>query len=114
VTAYGDNAEQIVALNGKVTQAIWRTQRLDADSPEARQAFAVVSGIEEELASLLPYDCVEGVVARIGAVTASIDADDLPRAKSLIERYLVGAPEDVAEELAQLAKEVSALTTRTG
>ena len=102
---HGENAERIRALNGQVTTAIIYAEHLTPESPEAIRAFADVSRIEEALASLLPYDCAEGIAARTGAITAAIDAQDFTRAKLLIERYRSGAPEDVMAALDSLDEE---------
>jgi len=105
---YGEHAKRILALNSQVTVAIIHAEHLDPDSPETNKAFAEVSRIEEELASLLPTDCVEGALARLGAVTAAMDADDWPRASMLIGRFRVGAAANLANELERLEEEVCA------
>ena len=92
-------------LNARVSAAIFRAERVDPDSPEAILAYREVSLLEEQIASRIPADEVQGAVARVGAVTAALDADDWPRAARLAESFIRGAPDDLAEELHALVRE---------
>jgi hypothetical protein len=78
-------------LNLSVTSAILRAEALPAGSWEAERAFRDVADLEEEIAAIAGAHTVEGEVARLGAVTASMSAGDLVRAVQLAERYLPDA-----------------------
>jgi hypothetical protein len=92
-------------LNERVTEAIFRAETAAPDSSEADYLYREVSELEERISELAPADTVEGVVARVGAVTAALDAHDWVRASRLAEAYLVGAPTDLVEELKRLLAE---------
>jgi len=55
---------------------------------DRREAQREVSRLEEEIAAILPSDDDEGEIARRGAVSAALDADDCTRAIQMAERYL--------------------------
>jgi len=75
-------------LYGKVSLAIFEAERLpDQRSREARDAFAEVSSLEEQIAGRLPVDDFEGMIARRGAVRAAVAAGEMERARRLTERY---------------------------
>jgi len=93
-------------LNRQVTVAIFRAELAAAGTPEEETALLYVSDLEERLAQLLPANELQGAVARVGAVTAAIDAGDWLRAKRLIEMYRINAPADLAEDLQELAMEL--------
>jgi hypothetical protein len=78
-------------LNRSVTSAILRAEALPPSSWEAERAFRDVAELEEEIAAIVGAHTVEGEVARLGAVTASMSAGDLVRAVQLAERYLADA-----------------------
>jgi len=78
-------------LNRSVTSSILRAEALPPGSWEAERAFREVAELEEELAAIVGAHTVQGEVARLGAVTASISSGDLVRAVQLAERYLVDA-----------------------
>ncbi len=92
-------------LNERVTEAIFRAERAATDSVEADFLYREVSELEEQLAEITGPDTAEGVVARVGAVTAALDARDWVRASRLAEAFLAGAPADLAEELKRLLDE---------
>jgi len=81
-------------LNRSVTGAILRAEALPPGSWEAERAFRDVADLEEEIAAVAGAHMVEGEVARLGAVTASMSAGDLVRAVQLAERYLDDALSD--------------------
>jgi hypothetical protein len=93
-------------LNARVTDAILRAERAAPDSDEAAFLYRQVSELEEQISEITTPETVEGGVARVGAVTAALDADDWVRASRLAEAYLVGAPADLEEELRDLLAEV--------
>ncbi len=99
--------------NRRVTNAIVRAESLPAGSREAWEAFREVSALEESIALLLPPDDLEGEIARLGAVTAALNAGEPLRALQLAARFLAEdlAPE-VAEKLRQLVKEADAELVR--
>ncbi len=74
-------------LNQRVTAAIFRAEGLERD---AHAAFAEVSRLEEEIAAICPAGTLEGDVARRGAVTAALSANDPQRAVNLAREYLAG------------------------
>ena len=96
-------------LNRRVTNAIIRAEGLPAGSQEAWAAFHDVSALEESIAMLAPPDDLEGEIARLGAVTAALNAGEPLRALQLAERFLAEslAPE-IAEKLRQFVKEADA------
>ncbi len=74
-------------LNQKVTAAILRAEHLP-EGAERERAFAIVSSIEEELATLTWASSPQGQAARLGAVLAARSARDPLRAQELAARYL--------------------------
>jgi hypothetical protein len=92
-------------LNACVTDAILRAERAATDSDEAAFLYRQGSELEEQISDITTPKTVEGGVARVGAVTAALDADDWVRASRLAEAYLVGAPADLEEELRDLLAE---------
>ena len=76
------------ALRSLVSSAIWRAEQLeDLGLETAPLAWTEVSRLEEALAKLMPAKEPEGRIARRGAVRAALKANDLPRARDLVERY---------------------------
>ena len=96
-------------MNQRVTNAIIRAEGLPAGSQEAWAAVHDVSALEESIAMLAPPDDLEGEIARLGAVTAALNAGEPLRALQLAERFLAEslAPE-IAEKLRQFVKEADA------
>ena len=69
--------------------------------------------LEQELAAIVGAQTVQGEVARLGAVAASLSAGDLLRAVQLAERYLADAlSERSRAKLEQLHAEAEAEITR--
>jgi hypothetical protein len=77
-------------LYGLVSFAIHRAERATAagDAGLAAATFLDASYLEEEIAERLPADGVEGAVARRGAVSAALNAQQYSRALEVAERYL--------------------------
>ena len=75
-------------LNRSVMRAILHAEALPPGSWEAERAFRDVADLEEGIAAVVGAHTVEGEVARLGAVTASMSAADLVRAVQMAERYL--------------------------
>lgn len=98
--------DQLIELNRQVTGAIEFVDRLtDKTSPGARQVYAKISRIEDEIAQLVPASEVEGAIARRGAVRAAMDAGDERRAIGLAVTYARdGASETLIRELQELLK----------
>lgn len=100
-------------LNRSVTSAILRAETLPPGSWEAERAFLDVAELEQELAAKAGAHTVQGEVARLGAVTASMSAGDLVRAVQLAERYLADALSDGSRaKLQQLHHEAEAAIAR--
>ncbi len=100
-------------LNRSVTSAILRAEALPPGSWEAERAFRDVADLEEEIAAIAGANTVEGEVARLGAVTASMSAGDLVRAVQMAERYLPDALGDRSrEKLNELRDEAEAEIAR--
>jgi hypothetical protein len=74
-------------LNQKVTDAIWRAERLPPGTTERAAAFRGVSRLEEQIAELCHADTVEGAYARDGAVRAALLAKEHDRALALAAQY---------------------------
>jgi hypothetical protein len=72
-------------LNTKVTAAIWKAEQLEAGG---RAAFLEVSRLEERLAKLLPITKAEGRIARRGALTAALKAQEKSRYGKLCAQYI--------------------------
>jgi hypothetical protein len=72
-------------LNSAVTAAIFHAEDLRAKS---WREFTEVSRLEEEIATICPAGTLEGDVARRGAITAALSANDPIRAHDLAVRYL--------------------------
>jgi hypothetical protein len=104
------------SLYSLVTSAIWRAERLEEHRvSSAPLAWAEVSSIEEELATVLPVSLPEGRIARRGAVRAALKARDYVRAQDLTQRYLAEeeAPESMHVALREILEEdVQALAVR--
>lgn len=90
-------------LNTRVTEAIFHAEHEPEGTAAAEAAFRAVSELEEKLARAIPADQLQGGLARIGAVTAALQAGDWLRAAWLAESFAAGAPADVAEQLRILA-----------
>jgi hypothetical protein len=96
-------------LNSRVTSAILRAEALPPGSWDAERAFRDVADLEEEIAAIAGANTVEGEVARLGAVAASVSAGDLVRAVQLAERYLADALSDRSRaKLCELRDEAEA------
>lgn len=96
------------ALNALVTGAIWRAEQLEEHAVgSARQAWAEVSLLEEELAAALPLSEPEGRVARRGAVRAALKAGDYSRAQALADRFTTeeDAPKALRTTLRKMLEE---------
>jgi len=78
-------------LNSRVTSAILHAEHLSLGR-ERQAAYWEVANLEEEIAMICPAGTVEGDVARHGAITASIEANELVRAYALANRYLSETP----------------------
>jgi hypothetical protein len=72
-------------LNASVSGAISRAEHAEPGTPEAESAYREVSHIEEAIAKLIPPDQVQGAVARVGAITAALSANDWLRAAQLAD-----------------------------
>lgn len=95
-----------------VTDAIRRAEVLDElHAPGARLAYLDVSILEERIASLLPGSQAEGAIARRGAITAAISAQQYDRAQDLVSRFsseqALEAP--LRSDLIKLRKEAMAM-----
>jgi hypothetical protein len=97
-------------LNMRVSGAIFRAEHAAPNSLEADRAYREVSRLEEQIASLVPPDRVQGAVARVGAVTAALSTKDWLRAAQLAETFMGDAPDDLAEQLRELANEAETLS----
>lgn len=105
---------ELAELNRSVTIAILRAEALPAGSWEAERAFRDVADFEEEIAAIVGGHTVEGEVARLGAVTASLSAGDLVRAVQLAERYLADSLSSGSRtKLTELRDEAEAEIVRT-
>ena len=78
-------------LNASVTTAILRAESLPAGSWEAQRAFRFVADLEEEIATLVGAQTVEGEVARLGAISAALSAGEPLRAIQFAARYRTDA-----------------------
>jgi len=96
-------AKSLEELNMCVTEAIFRAEHEPEDSPGAEAAYRKLSELEEEIARLVPANELQGGLARVGAVTAALQAGDWLRAVWLAQSFAVGAPTDIAEQLGALA-----------
>lgn len=69
-------SEELRRLNTEVTAAIFRAEHLPNRNNEALEAFREVSRIEAEIVKRTnPHD-LDGITARLGAVTASVSGYD--------------------------------------
>jgi hypothetical protein len=85
----GVTAMDIETLYPLVTDAIRHAETMeDIDAGEANLAYRHVSLLEEKIARLLPATDEEGAIARRGAVSAAITAQDYERARHLVDRFL--------------------------
>lgn len=99
-------------LYERVSAAIIQAESELETQPGRREAFLLISDLEDQIATLLPADELEGAIARRGAIRAAVRADDLPRAGMLLSKYLVaGVPDELAMELLALTcKEVRVIS----
>lgn len=88
-------------LNTAVTAAIFRAEH---GNQETRDAFADVSRLEGEIASLTSPTTMEGGVSRRGAVRAAIDAGAFVYAVNLVRRFVrePGCPTELQLQLCDL------------
>jgi len=94
--------EALRELYPKVTQAIMRAENAEARGDAvAKQAYAEVSRIEEEISTLLAATSAQGALARRGAVRAALFAGDAERAKQLAARFAAepGGVDTLRQEL---------------
>jgi hypothetical protein len=92
-----------------VTSAILEAEALPAGSWAAERAFRDVAELEQEIAAIMGAQTVQGEVARLGAVSASLSAGEPLRAIQLAERYLVdGLGERSRAKLQDLLAEAEA------
>lgn len=98
-----EDPPRLTELNQRVTEAILFAENLQRQS---EQAFAHVSRIEEEIATICKSGTLEGDIARRGAITAALSARDPKRALRLVEQYLRETP--VAIGLVTLHREAIA------
>ena len=82
------NERKIEDLNGRVTSAIFNAERLNPSDSGYKLAWTSVSETESQLAELIPISEIEGLIARRGAITASITSGDMSRSNSLLIKYL--------------------------
>jgi len=77
----------------------------DRDTPERRSAFAELSRLAEQIAGLLPPHDEQGALARRGAISAAVAAQEGARARDLAERFAgeAGVGDATAAELRVLA-----------
>jgi hypothetical protein len=96
-------------LNARVTEAILRAERLPPGSDPAQEAFREVGRLEEAIAGSTSAHEVEGEIARLGAVTASLSAGDPLHALWLVDHYLAdGVSPEAAARLEALRAEADA------
>ena len=100
-----------------VTDAIRRAEVLDElHAPGARVAYLDVSILEEQIATLLPPSKPEGAIARRGAITAAISAQQYDRAQELVARFSdeqeIEAP--LRSDLKKLRKEALSMALQAG
>ena len=102
-------------LNRQVTSAITRAAGLPRGSLEASAALHDVSRLEEAIARVTRPDDVEGEAARIGAVSAALDAGEALRAMLLAECFLQEGPgAETRRQLEQLLTEANEAVTTPG
>lgn len=92
-------------LNHQVTAAILRAESFPDGSRDGRAAFRDVAALEEAIAVQTAPDDIEGEIARVGAVTASLRAGEPLRAVALATRFL---SEHVEEPIAERLKHLQA------
>ncbi len=91
--------------NDRVTHAILEAERLAPDSLEAWAAFRVVSKLEEAIAELSGVDDLPADIARVGAVTAALSAEEPLRAIRLAERYIAASASDATKAQLQQCRD---------
>jgi hypothetical protein len=96
-------------LNKGVTAAILRAEALPPGSWEAQAAFRDVAELEEAIAAVVGARVADGEIARLGAVTAALSADEPLRAIQLATRYLAdGLTAGARAKLETLLEEANA------
>ncbi|MBN2196314.1 MAG: hypothetical protein JW751_26105 [Polyangiaceae bacterium] len=81
-------------LMKSVTNAILRAETFPADSWEAQHEFREVAELEEEIATIVGAQTIDGEIARLGAVTAALSAGEPLRAIHLAQRYRIDVLSD--------------------
>lgn len=100
----------LAELNQRVTDAITLAESLPKDSPGCWAAFREVSALEERIALLTDADDVEGEIARLGAVSAALSANEPLRAVQLGEAYQQERlAQDIKARLAALVHEANVM-----
>lgn len=99
--------------NRRVTDAIVRAESLPVGSCDAWEAFHEVSKLEESIARIAPSDHLEGEIARLGAVTAALSADEPLRALQLATQFLTENPApEIAQKFHQLMQQAEEMLDR--
>lgn len=75
-------------LNGEVSAAIIRAERLEDDGEDAVEAYREVFRCEMSLVDIYTPDSVEGQIARRGAVSAALKSANRELAEELAKKYL--------------------------
>src|SRR5690606_33475554 len=99
--AAGSMTMNLDELNTRVTELIYRAKNLQ-EGLERTQVFHDISVCEEQIAKLLGANLLDGRLARLGAVTAAISANDPRRAVELATTYIAEPQQD--KELLRLLK----------
>lgn len=99
-------------LNRRVTDAIFRAERAErlGDARDVWLAYMEVSALEEAIAAELPASETQGAIARRGAVTAALSAQEFVRARELASGFLSDPllPGDLRSQLRALLDEANA------
>ena len=109
----------LAQLYERVTGAIFDAEKAEAagDPGAAADAYLDVSFLEEEIGKLLPATDPEGEIARRGAITAALSAQQYFRAIALADSYLADptVSADLGGQLAELKTEAEqAMPKRSG
>jgi hypothetical protein len=81
-------------LNRNVTAAVLRAEALPPGSWDAQRAFREVADLEEEIATIVGANTVEGEIARLSAIAAALSAGEPLRAIQLGTWY---SPDGLSE-----------------
>ncbi len=92
-------------LYSEVTQAIWGAEELQRSGKDSRSKWLRVSALEDQIAMKCSVSDAERRIARRGAVSAALKAEDYKKAERFVEKYATGISKRHYRELQSILHE---------